>query len=153
MVETLDHSRHRRAVVNCLLSFCFKNSGDLSSLFFFKINRIVYFSIMKRSYKSAVVVLMIGVAIAYSGFVYEDWNPNEHAHHDHSDLYHEHSHRESFIQLPERLLFPSPEPDRVILNLTESPETSLAVNWRTDTSLDTGYVELPSPLQGRNSKN
>jgi hypothetical protein len=103
---------------------------------------------MKRSYKSAVVVLVIGVAMAYSGFVYEDWNPNEHAHHDHSDLYHDHSHGESSIQLPERLLFPSREPDRVILNLTETPETSLAVNWRTDTSIDTGFVEFAIATAG-----
>ena len=31
-----------------------------------------------------------------------------------------------------KLIFPSPVPDRVIINLTENPSTSFAVNWRTD---------------------
>lgn len=103
---------------------------------------------MNRFYKPVAVVLVVLAAIAYSGFVNEDWNRHEHVHHDHSDEYHEHSHRESSIQLPEKLLFPSSEPDRVILNLTETPETSLAVNWRTDTSVDTGYVEFALATAG-----
>ncbi len=37
---------------------------------------------------------------------------------------------------------PSPLPDRVILNLTEETSTSVAVTWRTDTSINTGTVEL-----------
>jgi acid phosphatase type 7 len=37
---------------------------------------------------------------------------------------------------------PSPFPDRVILNLTEESTTSAAITWRTDTSINTGTVEL-----------
>lgn len=37
---------------------------------------------------------------------------------------------------------PSPLPDRVILNLTEETSTSVAVTWRTDTTINTGKVEL-----------
>ena len=32
-------------------------------------------------------------------------------------------------------------PDRIVLNLTSSPTTSLAVTWRTDASISTGYCE------------
>ncbi|MFP4096381.1 MAG: fibronectin type III domain-containing protein [Cyclobacteriaceae bacterium] len=47
-----------------------------------------------------------------------------------------------------RLLFPSPYPDRIILNLTENPLTSLAVNWRTDTTVSIGRVELALATSG-----
>ncbi len=40
------------------------------------------------------------------------------------------------------LLFPSQHPDHVILNLTESPLTSVAVNWRTDTTVKAGKVRV-----------
>jgi acid phosphatase type 7 len=36
---------------------------------------------------------------------------------------------------------PSPAPDRVILNLTENPSTSVAVTWRTDTTVTGAFVE------------
>ncbi len=38
--------------------------------------------------------------------------------------------------------FPSSSPDRIILNLTENPSTSVAVSWRTDTSILTSFCEL-----------
>lgn len=41
----------------------------------------------------------------------------------------------------QKSLLPSREPDRVILNLTETPETSIAINWRTDTTVMEGYAE------------
>jgi 3',5'-cyclic AMP phosphodiesterase CpdA len=44
-------------------------------------------------------------------------------------------------KIDQRLLFPTPVPDRVILNVTESPETSVAINWRTDTSQARGEVQ------------
>lgn len=103
---------------------------------------------MNRFHKSLAILLVILAAIAYSAFVNEDWNGSDPAHHDHSDQYHEHTHRESSIQLPEKLLFPSREPDRVILNLTESPETSLAINWRTDTTIPEGFVEFARATAG-----
>lgn len=37
---------------------------------------------------------------------------------------------------------PSPFPDRVILNLTEETTTSVAVTWRTDTTINVGSIEL-----------
>ncbi|MBT1698868.1 fibronectin type III domain-containing protein [Fulvivirgaceae bacterium PWU4] len=79
--------------------------------------------------------------VLYTGFFNEDRITAPHTHHhDHSDHYHNHSHSAKIV-LPEKLLFPSKEPDRVILNLTEKPETSLAVNWRTDTTVLAGSME------------
>jgi acid phosphatase type 7 len=46
------------------------------------------------------------------------------------------------LNLDVKLLFPSAVPDRIILNLTENPETSVAVNWRTDTTKTAGEVEV-----------
>lgn len=44
---------------------------------------------------------------------------------------------------------PSPVPDRIMLNLTESPATSMAVTWRTAVYVNKGYVQYtkasPSP--------
>lgn len=37
---------------------------------------------------------------------------------------------------------PSPYPDRIVLNLTEEPGTSVAVTWRTDPSVREGYCEI-----------
>ncbi|MEX2232051.1 MAG: metallophosphoesterase family protein [Cyclobacteriaceae bacterium] len=102
---------------------------------------------MNRYYKRGAVILVLLTVIVYSGFVYEDRKPHGHDHHDHSDVYHEHSHSEPVL-LPEKLLFPSREPDRVILNLTETPESSLAVNWRTDTTVSSGFVEFAVATAG-----
>ncbi len=44
-------------------------------------------------------------------------------------------------KIDQRILFPTPVPDRVILNVTETPETSVAVNWRTDLSQSQGEVQ------------
>jgi hypothetical protein len=85
--------------------------------------------------------------VIYTGFLYERHHANSHSHHDHSDHYHEHSHCEKVV-LPEKLLFPSHEPDRVILNLTATPETSMAVNWRTDTTITAGFVEWAMATAG-----
>lgn len=40
------------------------------------------------------------------------------------------------------LLYPSAYPDRIIINLTESPGNRMAVNWRTDASQNTGWVQF-----------
>lgn len=37
---------------------------------------------------------------------------------------------------------PGKWPDRIVLNPTENPATSLAVSWRTDTTIHNGYCEL-----------
>lgn len=47
-----------------------------------------------------------------------------------------------------KLLFPSSFPDRVILNLTDDPLTSIAVNWRTDTTITQAVVELAKATDG-----
>lgn len=47
---------------------------------------------------------------------------------------------------------PSPYPDRVVLNLTENPATSVAVTWRTDGSVSEGFCEL-QPATERPVKN
>lgn len=44
-------------------------------------------------------------------------------------------------KIDQRILFPTSVPDRVILNVTESPETSVAVNWRTDLAQSKGEVQ------------
>ena len=88
---------------------------------------------------TCLVVLLLGFVV-FAGFVYDhEKNLNEEDH-DHTDHYHDHSHSVNG-HLPPKLLFPSGEPDRVILNLTENPETSIAVNWRTDTTIQSGFVE------------
>lgn len=86
----------------------------------------------------AVIVFFL-LLILYTGFLYENQKEDSH-HHDHSDHYHDHSHNEKIL-VPDKLLFPSRDPDRVILNLTENPETSVAVNWRTDTTVLAGAIE------------
>ncbi len=93
------------------------------------------------------VLLLLGF-LAFAGFLSDhEWNSSELAGHDHSDIYHEHSHAEDIV-LPPKLLFPSREPDRVILNLTANPETSIAVNWRTDTTTAAGFVEWTTATPG-----
>lgn len=102
---------------------------------------------MKKRFNIGAIIVLVLASLAYTGFVLEKPRPHEHSHHDHSDLYHEHSHSEP-VALPERLLFPSREPDRVILNVTEDAATSLAVNWRSDTSVANGFVEYAVATDG-----
>jgi acid phosphatase type 7 len=95
----------------------------------------------KNFLKAVVLITPLLPLIIYTGFLYENHSSeSEFHHHDHSDHYQDHSHSEEIL-LPEKLLFPSRDPDRVILNLTETPETSIAVNWRTDTTILSGTVE------------
>src|SRR5690554_4067217 len=47
-----------------------------------------------------------------------------------------------------KLLFPSRTPDRIILNLTEDPNHSVAVNWRTSTAQSSGEVEVAEATAG-----
>ncbi len=94
---------------------------------------------MRRSYlKISFFIVVLFVVVFYTNFLFEGRDVSHH--HDHSDHYHDHSHSET-IQLPEKILFPSRVPDRVILNLTETPETAVALNWRTDTTVSLGIVE------------
>lgn len=94
---------------------------------------------------SLLALVAVIIFLGYVSFVNETFHPDHH--HDHSDRYHEHSHSEA-VHLPARLLFPGREPDRVILNLTEDPGSSLAVNWRTDTTITEGFVEFAIATPG-----
>ncbi len=62
----------------------------------------------------------------------------------------------STIAIVAQINLPSVYPDRVILNLTESPSTSVAVTWRTDVLVEEGYCELQlaseGPVNSENSK-
>ena len=100
----------------------------------------------KRYLKLAGLVSSFVALGIYGGFVYENHKTDSH-HHDHSDHYHEHTSQETVIP-SEKLLFPSRDPDRVILNLTDDPETSIAVNWRTDTTVAAGIVEWALATSG-----
>jgi len=44
---------------------------------------------------------------------------------------------------------PSPQPDRIILNLAQEANTSISVTWRTDLSVSAGYCELQLTPAGR----
>ena len=47
-----------------------------------------------------------------------------------------------------KLIFPSRTPDRIIANLTENPTHSIAVNWRTNQQIDSGFVEIALATDG-----
>ncbi len=50
--------------------------------------------------------------------------------------------------LPNNFLFPTTSPDRIILNLTNDPTHSVAVNWRTDTSVVESIVQVAEATHG-----
>lgn len=59
----------------------------------------------------------------------------------------------SINQLSAQPNFPTKSPDRIVLNLTEDSSTSMAVTWRTDTTVHTSYCELQPASNSRiNSK-
>ena len=82
-------------------------------------------------------------------------NVGDHHHNDHN---HEHTNKynDYYDGVVDKILFPSKSPDRVILNLTENPLESVAVNWRTDTTITSGMVEFtladPGPKFRENIK-
>ncbi len=55
----------------------------------------------------------------------------------------------SIVQAFAQSNFPSNFPDRIVLNLTEDPSTSMAITWRTDTTIQTSYCELQSATDTR----
>ena len=111
---------------------------------------------MRRKVKVAVLATA-AIASAFLGmnFLKEDEWYKDPGKHDHSDLYRDempaegHEHADSYtVDSPPRQFFPSPVPDRVILNATETPERSLAVNWRTDTTVTDGFLEWAPATSG-----
>ena len=99
--------------------------------------------------QASVFIILLLISIGYFSFLNEERSAD---HHDHSDHFHDHSHSEGPL-LGEKLLVPSAHPDRVILNLTENPETSIAVNWRTDTTVLTGTIEWAVATAGPEFRN
>ncbi len=62
---------------------------------------------------------------------------------------HGHSHYKSFSKIAgHKLIFPSEVPDRIIVNLTADPANSFAVNWRTQQSVDSAFVEVALESHG-----
>ena len=51
------------------------------------------------------------------------------------------------------MLFPTKYPDHIILNLTEDPQSSVRVNWRTDQSVELGTVQLSEATAGPEFRN
>lgn len=107
---------------------------------------------MKHRFSTLLIAgISIAALVVYTSFS-NDTRPrtavsgnHDHGNHDHGDHYH---HRSQPITLPENLLAPTPAPDRVILNLTERPETSVAINWRTDTTVSAGVVQWAVATDG-----
>jgi len=93
---------------------------------------------MHRFLKYLLPVSIVSLLLMYANFINEPDRTK--VEHDHTNGYHEHSHSEK-VALPEKLLFPSRDPDRVILNISETAETAVAINWRTDTTISIGVVQ------------
>jgi hypothetical protein len=60
----------------------------------------------------------------------------------------DHDHTHEVKALVSDLLFPTHIPDRIILNLSEEPTTSVAVNWRTDTTITSSIVQWAEATHG-----
>ncbi len=73
----------------------------------------------------------------------------EQASHDHT---HHHHHDHDYSDYGP-MVFPSKHPDQVILNLTENPLETVAVNWRTDTRVSGGEVQLAEATHGPEFRN
>ena len=66
-----------------------------------------------------------------------------------TEMPHVHTHYSNLSDIPaHKLIFPSKTPDRIIINLTEDPLRSFAVNWRTDQETTQGYVEIAKETHG-----
>ena len=77
--------------------------------------------------------------------------------HTHGDSTHSHGYA-SLDSLMRRfanhkLLFASDVPDRIILNLTANPNTSVAVNWRTSLNVSEGFIEYAEATHGPEFRN
>ena len=60
-----------------------------------------------------------------------------------------HTHYEAHDSIAaHKLIFPSKTPDRVIANLTVDPAHSIAVNWRTNQQIKTGFIEIALATDG-----
>jgi hypothetical protein len=57
-------------------------------------------------------------------------------------------HKLSSMLIGSNLIFPTSTPDRIILNLTNDPTHSVAVNWRTDTTILNSLVQVAIATHG-----
>lgn len=118
---------------------------------------------MRKGIKIIALFIALASAVLYTGYSRDNaWNVDKDDH-DHSDAYgesanrhehrHEHrhddgsTHRHAVDHIPRQYLA-SPVPDRVILNVTETPEKSVAINWRTDTTVAESFVEWAPATPG-----
>ncbi len=70
---------------------------------------------------------------------------------DHAHTHgHSHDHEGDVFRAFGPDLLPTNHPDQIILNLTENPLKSLAVNWRTDASVSKGQVHLAESTHNSN---
>jgi hypothetical protein len=116
----------------------------MASAIFYTISLIQILVFMYRKWFVALAVVFT-VSAGFVRYMYVRGADAEYR--DYSEEHHDHTHGHAVV-LPNTLLFPTPEPDRVILNLSETPETSLAVNWRTDTTVVAGFVEYAVATAG-----
>ncbi|NIJ45536.1 3',5'-cyclic AMP phosphodiesterase CpdA [Wenyingzhuangia heitensis] len=79
-------------------------------------------------------------------FVCISCRQNSHNNH-HEEHTHNHSNYQSGVPA-HKLIFPSATPDRIIVNLTQNPARSFAVNWRTNQQIDTAYIEIAKETHG-----
>lgn len=130
---------------------------------------------MRRKIRIGLLIGAVASLALYTGFEREMVWSGDVDNHDHSDLYHGETHRHEdgaterhghthnneqtqggnhahahshSVEDVSRQFFPTPEPDRVILNATETPEKSLAVNWRTDTTVVENFLEWAPATSG-----
>ncbi|CAD5257769.1 MULTISPECIES: metallophosphoesterase family protein [unclassified Imperialibacter] len=86
------------------------------------------------------IMMLVAVVVLFSC---QQNSAEDHHAHEHS---HQHSPADSLPNA--KLLFPGNEPDRVILNLSEDPIHSVAVNWRTSPKITQGTVEVAVASDG-----
>jgi len=98
----------------------------------------------------ALVCTSLLLILSWSSYAQE----MEHSHGD-SIHSHENEHLDSVMNrfAEFKLLYPSNVPDRIILNLTEDPMTSVAVNWRTSLNVTKGIIEYATATHGPDFRN
>lgn len=70
--------------------------------------------------------------------IYACKKSTNHLHHTHDHIYSKYG----------PTIFPTTHPDQIILNLTENPLSSVSVNWRTDTTVLAGSVQISEATHG-----
>ncbi|NIJ44365.1 3',5'-cyclic AMP phosphodiesterase CpdA [Wenyingzhuangia heitensis] len=94
------------------------------------------------------VIKLTGIAalVFWSCTTKKESSPT-HAHSE-GEHYHHNVYKAQDSVLNHKLIFPSKVPDRVILHLTEHPENSIAVNWRTNAQVTEGFIQIAVATDG-----